>query len=54
MSLLKEPQIGTITDVDGKFIINVPQGSTILVFSFIGFESMQMQMLPEKKLLRLN
>jgi TonB-linked SusC/RagA family outer membrane protein len=39
--VVKGTTVGTITDVDGKFIINVPQGSTILVFSFIGFESMQ-------------
>lgn len=30
--------IGTATDLDGKYSINVPEGST-LVFSFIGFES---------------
>ncbi|WP_146947949.1 SusC/RagA family TonB-linked outer membrane protein [Cyclobacterium qasimii] len=30
--------IGTATDLDGKYTISVPEGST-LVFSFIGFES---------------
>ncbi|HLT08284.1 MAG TPA: TonB-dependent receptor [Cyclobacteriaceae bacterium] len=30
--------IGTATDIDGKYAITVPEGST-LVFSFIGFES---------------
>src|SRR5690606_825957 len=30
--------VGTATDLDGKYSINVPEGST-LVFSFIGFES---------------
>jgi TonB-dependent starch-binding outer membrane protein SusC len=30
--------IGTATDIDGKYTLSVPEGST-LVFSFIGFES---------------
>src|SRR5690606_33064092 len=30
--------VGTSTDLDGKYSINVPEGAT-LVFSFIGFES---------------
>lgn len=30
--------IGTVTDIDGKYAITVPEGST-LVFSFIGFET---------------
>jgi TonB-linked SusC/RagA family outer membrane protein len=30
--------IGTATDIDGKYSLSVPEGST-LVFSFIGFES---------------
>ena len=28
--------VGTITDVDGKYVINVPQDGEILVFSFVG------------------
>ncbi|MEX2592376.1 MAG: TonB-dependent receptor [Anditalea sp.] len=32
--------IGTATDLDGKYALEVPEGST-LVFSFIGFESQQ-------------
>ncbi|HSI75843.1 MAG TPA: SusC/RagA family TonB-linked outer membrane protein, partial [Lunatimonas sp.] len=30
--------IGTVTDIDGKYSLTVPEGAT-LVFSFIGFES---------------
>src|SRR5690606_27128462 len=30
--------VGTATDLDGKYSINVPEGST-LVFSFIGYDS---------------
>lgn len=32
--------IGTATDIDGKYTLNVPEGST-LTFSFIGFETQQ-------------
>lgn len=31
--------IGTITDIDGNFKLNVPSGKNILVVSFIGFET---------------
>ncbi|MFO7823814.1 MAG: SusC/RagA family TonB-linked outer membrane protein [Cyclobacterium sp.] len=34
--------IGTATDLDGKYSITVPEGST-LVFSFIGFESQSIE-----------
>ncbi|WP_420318175.1 TonB-dependent receptor [Ekhidna sp.] len=38
--LVKGTQNGTITDVDGKFTLNVKEG-TALVISFIGFESVE-------------
>ncbi|MFT7364243.1 MAG: TonB-linked SusC/RagA family outer membrane protein, partial [Algoriphagus sp.] len=34
--LVKGTTIGTATDLDGKYSINVPAGSNILVFSFVG------------------
>ncbi|MEX2335775.1 MAG: TonB-dependent receptor, partial [Fulvivirga sp.] len=34
--------IGTATDLDGKYALSVPEGST-LVFSFIGFETQRVQ-----------
>lgn len=34
--------IGTATDIDGKYALTVPEGST-LVFSFIGFESQSIE-----------
>jgi len=37
--VVKGTQVGAITDADGRFSLNVPQGSEVLVFSFIGFES---------------
>ncbi len=33
---------GTVTDIDGKFTINVPQ-ETVLVFSYVGFESREVK-----------
>ena len=32
---------GTVTDIDGKFTINVSESSSTLVFSFIGFETQE-------------
>lgn len=38
--LIKGTQNGTITDVDGKFTLNVSEG-TMLIVSFMGFESVE-------------
>jgi hypothetical protein len=35
--LLKESSTGTSTDIDGNFSIQVPNSSSILIFSYIGF-----------------
>ncbi len=35
---VKDAAVNTVTDIDGKFILSVPSGST-LVFSFIGFNN---------------
>jgi hypothetical protein len=35
--LIKGTTIGTTTDAEGRYSITVPDGSTILVFSFIGY-----------------
>ncbi len=34
--LVKGTTIGTVTDYQGKYVINVPAGATSLVFSFVG------------------
>ena len=34
---VKGASIGTITDVEGKYAITVPDGNAVLVFSYIGF-----------------
>lgn len=40
--LVKGTTIGTATDLDGQYSINVPAGSNILVFSFVGLTSQEM------------
>ncbi|MGB0982965.1 MAG: SusC/RagA family TonB-linked outer membrane protein [Saprospiraceae bacterium] len=35
--LVKGTSVGTVTDVDGKYSIDVPEGSSVLVFSYIGY-----------------
>lgn len=37
--LVKGTTVGTVTDVDGAFSINVPAGGDVLIFSFIGMET---------------
>lgn len=40
---------GTVTDIDGKFTINVPQ-ETVLVFSYVGFESREVRIVNQQHL----
>ena len=42
--VVKGTQVGTMTDADGNYSIQVPNGSTQLVASFIGFESQTVQL----------
>ena len=35
--VVKGTQLGTMTDMDGNFTLNVPSGSKELVASFVGF-----------------
>ncbi len=37
--LIKGTQQGLTSDIDGKFSVEVPNGQTVLVFSFVGYES---------------
>ncbi|WP_439581644.1 SusC/RagA family TonB-linked outer membrane protein [Dyadobacter bucti] len=39
--LVKGTQLGTVTNAEGNFIINVPDEKTILVFSYIGYVSQE-------------
>jgi TonB-linked SusC/RagA family outer membrane protein len=39
--VLKGTQRGTTTDTDGKFVLEVPGASSVLVFSFVGYSSQE-------------
>ncbi|MFZ6012057.1 MAG: SusC/RagA family TonB-linked outer membrane protein, partial [Bacteroidota bacterium] len=39
--LVKGTPTGTVTDVDGRYDLTVPEGSDILVFSFIGLQTQE-------------
>lgn len=39
--LVKGTTIGTATDIDGKYSISVPAGSNVLVYSFVGLRSQE-------------
>ena len=41
--IIKGTTTGTVTDVDGKYQISVPEQGTILVFSYIGLASMEVE-----------
>ncbi|WP_339735455.1 SusC/RagA family TonB-linked outer membrane protein [uncultured Sunxiuqinia sp.] len=38
---VKGTTLGTITDLDGRYVINVPQDASTLVFSFVGMQSQE-------------
>jgi TonB-linked SusC/RagA family outer membrane protein len=39
---IKGSQTGTVTDADGRYTINAPSGTSILVFSFIGYKAIEL------------
>ncbi|WP_373521779.1 SusC/RagA family TonB-linked outer membrane protein [Aquiflexum sp.] len=39
--LIKGTALGTVTDLDGNFSLEVPSGSNILVFSFVGYNTQE-------------
>ncbi|MDF9798903.1 TonB-linked SusC/RagA family outer membrane protein [Catalinimonas alkaloidigena] len=39
--LVKESTVGTITDIEGKYRLELPSSSSVLVFSFVGYESQE-------------
>lgn len=48
--LKSENAIGTVTDVDGKFSIAVPNKNDVLVFTFIGMENQEVEIKPGMKI----
>jgi len=43
--MVKGTSVGSTTNVDGKYSVKVPSGSTILVFSFIGYNSKEITLI---------
>ncbi len=41
--LVKDTDIGTITDADGSYVLNVPDNATTLVFSYVGYVSEEVE-----------
>lgn len=37
--VIEGTSLGTTTDMDGKFVLSVPDGTTALIFSFVGMET---------------
>jgi Ca-activated chloride channel family protein len=48
--LIKGTTTGTFTDINGLFTINVPDANSILVFSYIGYVNMEIQITDSKPL----
>lgn len=42
--VVKGTSIGSITDLDGRFNLDVPSSSTVLVISYVGFKSQEIEM----------
>ncbi len=41
--LVKNTQIGTLTDTDGNYSLDVPSGNNVLVFSFVGLKTEEVE-----------
>ena len=41
--IIKGTLIGVVTDLNGKYTITVPNGNTFLVFSFVGYATVELQ-----------
>lgn len=41
--VIKASQMGTVTDLDGNFNIDLPDGSDILVFSYVGYQTQEIK-----------
>ena len=39
--VVKGTTIGVTTDLDGKYTLSVPTGNQILVFSFVGYQTLE-------------
>lgn len=49
VSLKSNNSIGSITDIDGRFVINnLPSEKNILVISYVGFKTVEIEAIPGK------
>lgn len=51
--LVKGTNAGTITDLDGKYAIDVPSAGSVLVFSFIGYQTVE-QKVGNQRVIRIS
>lgn len=52
--IVKGATIGTVTDIDGKFSINVPSGNSTLVISLIGMKTVEAEAKPGMRVVMRN
>ncbi|MCR9286159.1 MAG: TonB-dependent receptor [Bacteroidetes bacterium] len=41
--LKSDPAVGTLTEFDGSFLLNIPDGQQTLVFSYIGYQTQEVE-----------
>lgn len=52
--VVKGTTVGTVTDVDGKFSINVPEGRNTLVFTLVGMKTVELRMSQDMRVVMEN
>lgn len=48
--LLKGTSVGTITDLDGRYTVDVPDAGSVLVFSYVGYTSQEIRVGNQKQI----
>lgn len=51
--ILKGSEIGTVTDINGQFKLEIPEGNQALIISFIGYITREVPVTPESAFLRV-
>ncbi|GAB6121261.1 SusC/RagA family TonB-linked outer membrane protein [Dysgonomonas termitidis] len=52
--VVKGTTVGTVTDLDGKFSINVPEGRNTLVFTLVGMKTLELKMSQDMRVVMEN
>lgn len=50
---VKGTTTGTVTDIDGYFVLNMPQGDSVLVVSYTGYQTLEYKLKPSEVKIRL-